>query len=374
MADRQPAAAAVAAIAPPAVRQWCSGRPRTDPFEVRWVHRPPSGGGLHINLRQLRYFAKIVEVGSITRAAEQLFVAQPALGVQIRALEESLGVELLVRHSRGVSVTRAGQLLHERAREILRLIDDTQRDVAALRGPERTRFELGLSTAIMTPIGREIIIEARSRAPDMHLGLLEEPSALLIEALERDEVDLAVAYDVGEHPGMQRVPLLEEELLFVTAAAEAPVGEQMSFAEAIARPLVLQTGRDVLRLQVTTTATRLALPLDVAYDVASNAVIKNLIARGGVAAILHYGTVVDELAAGVLAGRRIANPALKRTLYLARRIERPRSRHEDVLLDLLGQFLQRFAQQAGPIMRPLPSLGRPLSQALHTTVAAERSA
>ncbi len=56
-----------------------------------------------MNLRQLRYFVKVVEVGSMTRAAEQLFVAQPALGVQVKALEERLGVELLVRHSRGVA-------------------------------------------------------------------------------------------------------------------------------------------------------------------------------------------------------------------------------------------------------------------------------
>ena len=63
-----------------------------------------------MNLKQLRYLAKVVEAGSITRAAELLGVAQPALGQQIRLLEEELGVPLLVRHSRGVRTTRATTL------------------------------------------------------------------------------------------------------------------------------------------------------------------------------------------------------------------------------------------------------------------------
>ena len=68
-----------------------------------------------MNLRQLRYFVSVVEAGNMTRAAEQLHVAQTALGMQIRQIEEDLGVALLVRHSRGVEPTKAGSLLHARA-------------------------------------------------------------------------------------------------------------------------------------------------------------------------------------------------------------------------------------------------------------------
>ena len=62
-----------------------------------------------MNLRQLRYFVSVVEAGNMTRAAEQLHVAQTALGMQIRQIEEDLGVALLVRHSRGVEPTKAGR-------------------------------------------------------------------------------------------------------------------------------------------------------------------------------------------------------------------------------------------------------------------------
>jgi LysR family nitrogen assimilation transcriptional regulator len=327
-----------------------------------------------MNLRQLRYLVKIVDVGSITRAAGQLFVAQPALGVQIKSLEERLGVELLVRHSRGVSPTRAGQLVYERAQQILQLVDETQRDVAALRHLQPTRVDLGLSTAIIAPVGRDVIVEAHSALPSVHVGIREDASPALVEAIERAEIDLVVAYDVPERPGLHRIPLAEEELLFVTAAACAPEDGAVSFAKAAAHPLVLQTGRDVLRLQVTTTASRLALPLDIAYDVASNTVIKNLLMRGGVAGIMHYGTVMDELLAGTLAARRLYQPTLKRTLCLAWRTDAPPSEQQAPLIDLIGRLLLAFVQRAGPIARPLPVLHRPLSEVLPDAHPALRTA
>src|SRR5262249_1965880 len=102
-----------------------------------------------INLRQLKYYAKVAEVGNITRAAEQLSVAQPALGLQIRQLEQELGVELLTRHSRGVVPTEAGSLLLERARGILAMVEETKRDVRALGGARSETLTLGLTPSIM---------------------------------------------------------------------------------------------------------------------------------------------------------------------------------------------------------------------------------
>jgi tetratricopeptide (TPR) repeat protein len=82
-----------------------------------------------MNLRQLRYFIGVVDAGNMTRAAEQLHVAQTALGMQIRQLEEDLGVALLVRHSRGVEPTRAGNLLRARALDILSLVEQARKDL-----------------------------------------------------------------------------------------------------------------------------------------------------------------------------------------------------------------------------------------------------
>lgn len=286
------------------------------------------------------------------------------MGAQIRSLEESLGIELLVRHSRGVAPTRAGQFLYKRAREILRLVDDTRRELADSASPRHAHIVLGLTNSIMNMVGREIVVNARTEIPELHVSLVEEMSVVLIDALKREEIDLAMAYDVVEQPGLLRVPLIEEELLLVTATLDAPEGDQVSFAVAVARPLVLATGRDFVRLQVTTTADRLGVPLHIAYDVSSVAVIKDLVASGGVATIMPMGAAIHDLQLGRLAARRIFNPTLKRTLYLVRRAGCPGSVPEDLLIDFLGGILLRFLTKVGPLAHQLPSLNRPLSQSL----------
>jgi LysR family nitrogen assimilation transcriptional regulator len=79
----------------------------------------------HLELRQLRYFIKMVDVGNMTRAAGELYVAQPALSQQLANLESSLGIRLLKRGPKGVSPTQAGTLFYKHAKDILRKVDDT---------------------------------------------------------------------------------------------------------------------------------------------------------------------------------------------------------------------------------------------------------
>jgi len=314
-----------------------------------------------INLRQLRYFASIVEAGNITRAAEQLFVAQPALGLQIRQLEQSLGVTLLTRHSRGVSPTQAGRVLYERACEILRLIEDTERQMTAASRLERENIALGLTNGTSTLVGREIMISARRELPSVHLSLVEEMSVVLMDALERAEIDIAFAYDVRERPGLLRVPLLEEELLFVTSGQEAATEEPIDFADVIRRQLVLPGIGDVVRHQLDATAKRLAIETNIPLDVSSLGAIRSLVANGDAATIMPFGSAVEDIERGRLRGRRIVNPTLKRTLYFARSLRRAPIKREGELLDMLGKMIIQFADRLGPLARRLPTLDSALS-------------
>ena len=314
-----------------------------------------------INLRQLRYFARIVEAGNITRAAEQLFVAQPALGLQIRQLEQDLDVSLLERHSRGVSPTKAGRILYEWACEILRQVDEAERQVVAAGRQEHESVVLGLTNGVMTLIGRDMVVATREQMPGVRLSLIEEMSGVLMDALEREEVDIALAYDVHERPGLLRVPLLEEELVFVCAPQRAPKADPVDFADIVGLTLALPGRRDVVRRQLQDTAKRLALAPNVALDVSSISAIKDLVAHDDAATIMPYATVVDDLESGRLIGRRIANPTLKRNLYLARSLRRAPIKHEDALLDLLGTMVDQFCKRMGLLVTKLPTLDAPLS-------------
>lgn len=323
-----------------------------------------------INLRQLQYFARIVETGNITRAAEQLYVAQPALGLQIRQLEQELGVELLSRHSRGVSPTRAGQLLYERACEILRLVEETERQVAAAGRFEREGIVLGLTNGFANIVGRDLVLQARRDLPGVSLSLVEERSGVLIDALEKHEIDIALAYEVHERPGMLRVPLIEEETLFVSAASKAKAGKgkqtlrTIEFSDLVGHALVMPGPRDGVRQQVLATAKRLALQMEVILDVSSVSMMKNMVANGDAAAVMPYGNVIDDIEHGRITGRRIVNPPLKRTLYLVRLLRRAQFKHEDAVLELLATVSRQFADKLGPLATCLEALNQPLAATL----------
>lgn len=305
-----------------------------------------------LNLRQLRYFVEAAEAGSMARAADRLRIAQPALGMQIRALEEERGVALLDRHSRGIAPTEAGRLLMQRARAILDLVEAARRDVMAPRGDADETIRLGLTPSLMHMVAPEIVLLARERAPRLVLSLAEDMSHLLADALERGDLDAALAYELPEIPGVARRGLYQEDLALVTLPRPGQ-GTPVAFAEALAQPLVLPEARDSVRSLVEGTARELGLTPRLAYEVRSIPGIKNMILRGGVAGILPFGTVAQEVAEGRLDARPVVAPALRRTLYLAFTGPQGRLRHEAVLTEVVHAALVVLAKALGPFAHPL---------------------
>lgn len=314
---------------------------------VRYGIAAPTEGSA-INLRQLRYFMKVIETGNITRASEQLLVAQPALGLQIRLLERDLGVALLVRHSRGVAATAAGRLLYERAAGIVQSVEETRHAVMALGASHCETVVLGLTPSIMNQVGPDLLIDARDQAPNIFVSLVEEMSFALVEALERGEVDLALAYDAPERPSLYRRALMAEELLFVTAPG-SPIDASIAFAEALRHDLVLAGGRDPVRRIVQIEAERRALPVKVSFEAQSISVMKNVVARGRAASFMPYGSVIDELRNGTLVARRVGDAIIRRTLYLVRPSKHPPFRHEEAIQDVLARAQSRLVASLGTL-------------------------
>ncbi|WP_332685501.1 LysR family transcriptional regulator [Bosea sp. (in: a-proteobacteria)] len=304
-----------------------------------------------MNLRQLRYFVKIAEVGNITRAAEQLNVAQPALGLQIRQLEQDLKTELLLRHSRGVVLTAAGKLLLERATRILQDVEEARRDICALSGSEQETLVLGLTPSIMLQIGPDLLVDAKNDIPTVSLSLVEELSHVLVQALERGEVNIAFAYGVEDRPGIERKPILEEELLFVTAPGPEPVPETITLAEALEHDLVQAGERDMVQRLLKQAAERFALPLRILYEAQSIPAMRTLVVRGAAASMMPYGTAIEELKAGKLIGRRVVDLPVKRTLYLVRAAGGQASRQNEAMERFLGSVTEHLLESLGPLAR-----------------------
>jgi len=306
-----------------------------------------------MNLRQLTYFQRVIEAGNMTAAAEQLHLAQPALGAQIRQLEKELNVALILRHSRGVSPTEAGRLLYERAKKVLREVEDIRAEVQSLGAGKKDSIVLGLSPSIMLLIGAEVLVEAKREMPGVFLSLSEERSNVLSEALERDQLDVILAYNIGARPGFERQAILEEDFIFVTSPDNAPSAPTVSLAEALEAELVIGGERGLIRSIVEAEAQRLSLKLRVAFEVHSINSMKSLIARGVGASVMPYSLAAEELRAGKLVGRKIDRPALTRTLYAVMPAGRHGHAPDGEMMRFVKKLEERILAALGPYGRAL---------------------
>lgn len=298
-----------------------------------------------MNLRQLRYFARIVELRNITRAAEQLHIAQPALGQHIRQLEEELGVALFARHSRGVDPTPAGQLLYERTMAIMSLLEETRHDVQRLGENRRRLLSIGLTPGLVHLVGLDLQLAADA-APDVVLRIHEDPSFMLCDAVERKELDLALAC-ADARPDLQLRPVIREELVFVSKADGQPCPATVSLAEVAASRLAMGGARDA-GLQALARALRKPPALvSLAFEVQSIAAIRELVLRGSACSLMPYGTVAREIEAGALRMQRVEDGDLTTMLYL---VSRPGGEPLPPSVDaLLAQLTDLVAQRLGPL-------------------------
>lgn len=274
-----------------------------------------------ITLRQLRYFSKIIETGSITRAAEQLHIAQPALSLNMRQLEAAFHVALLQRHPRGVGPTPAGELLYGRISAMLGLLEQTYLDVSSL-GQAATRYlSLGLPPSLVLLVGTEAIVSASQQLPGFSFSLREDPSFALVDAVENRELDVAFAYSVAETSNVRAIPVMSEELLLVTHADQAPPGEVVTLEQVAACTMAFGSKRDVGRLTLEQAANERGLVVDIAYEMRSISGIREIILKGMAASIMPYGAVEREVANGTLAVRRIVEPVLMQTMSIVRPVK-----------------------------------------------------
>lgn len=314
------------------------------------------------SLKQFQYFARIVELGSMTRAAEQLHIAQQALGAQVRQLEEELGTPLLHRHSRGVVVTAAGQVLYERAQQILELVARTTREMAAFQTGHTETIRLGLSPSVVNLAASDMMVRAHTVMPNVTLRIVEEASQVLFDALKRGELDMLLAHDIPDMQGLVRTPWLREELLFVTAPEPGStravrsswdIVDTITLSKALEADLSAPIRLDGVRKILENAAAPRKLIPRITFQVQSMQALKILIADHSVASILPYGLAYPELRSGGLVARRVVDPPLTRTLYMVRTERALSESNEEALAELMASIRLRVSDLLGPLATPV---------------------
>ena len=220
-----------------------------------------------MDLRQLRYFLQIAESGSLSKAADQLRIAQPSLSSQLRGLEDELGVELLVRHSRGVTPTDLGKLLCDHARAILGDIERAKEIVQSRSKDPVGRVSVGLPTSACRGLSLRLFKAVAERHPGISLHLVEAMTGNLDEWLQIGRLDVALLYNHKAFENVAWTEMMVEDLsLLVSAKAPLANTGKISFTDLAKLPIAVPGRPHVLRSVIESCAAGAGVKLENAID------------------------------------------------------------------------------------------------------------
>ena len=166
-----------------------------------------------VEARVLEYFLRVVEHGSINRAAEELRLSQPSLSRWLNMLEHEIGTQLLIRTRRGVSLTDAGSLLVERARPILRQLDLLRQEIGE-KG--KTELAIGLPLSMQRLVTIPFVEQLSKAEPNVTLRIHEGINNALRKWMEEGQLDVAIMTNLEHAPAnFETMPLMREQLVLV---------------------------------------------------------------------------------------------------------------------------------------------------------------
>jgi LysR family hydrogen peroxide-inducible transcriptional activator len=284
---------------------------------------------IHVTLKQLRYFDALARHGHFGRAAEACAISQPALSMQIKELEETLGGVLLERNARQVALTEFGQKLIQRVGDILRSVDELGDFARASRDRLVGRLRIGMIPTIAPYLLPKLIGYLAQMHPELDIHVRETLTPRLIQELAEGRLDTAILALPVSEPWLAEVGLFAENFLLVRPGADAgtpvPSGEMLREM----RLLLLEEGHCFRDQALSFCKMRLSPPREV-LDASSLSTLVQMVGAGiGVTLIPEMAVAVETRSASVSVAR-FEDPQPSRTIGMVWRKTSP----------LAGQLLQ----------------------------------
>jgi LysR family nitrogen assimilation transcriptional regulator len=308
-------------------------------------------GGGEVNFRRLQYFVKIVDVGSLTQAADILHVAQPALSQQIATLEAEVRQKLLVRTKRGVSPTAAGTVLYRHAHLILRQCEQARADMKSAGQGLSGAVSVGLAPGTAAAdLALPLLRTVRDRHPGVVLYLNETYGTTLSELIMTGRMDLAVLYGgtTAVH-GLAFGLLLLEPLYLVGPVGMPGPAETVPLRDIVEMELYLPRPYNVVRKMVDDACAGAGIVPHIVAEIESDGTLTAVIAAGLGATILPESMARRVLAACPAWRSQIVEPAIKAPLALCQSDHLPLSEPAVAVKEILLALAERLP---GAIARP----------------------
>jgi len=272
---------------------------------------------VEMDLRQLKTFRVVTELGSLSKASDRLRIAQPALSRQIRLLEHELRTPLFVRHGRGMVPTEAGRLLFDRTSGLVRQLEQAQEDVLNVSSSPSGRVVVGMVPTIGSALALTVAQKVIDRLPGVTLRMVDAYASALIEAVHRREVDIAVIYGPAGHLHLDVETLGNDDLFAIGAIGSGLARSSSVSLEWLAdQPLVMPSAPHALRLLVDAAYAKAGRDFTVRVEADSFQTLMGIVEGGMGMTFLPYYAVAREIESGRLEAARI-QPVLRREVVLA---------------------------------------------------------
>ena len=315
-----------------------------------------------MDLKQIETFVQVAELGSFTRAASVLRVAQPALSRQVRALEVDLRQTLFDRNGRGVTLTEAGKRLLAHGRGILQQVQRARQDLDEQRGAASGLLSIGLPPSIGRTLTAPLVEAFRAQFPKATLTMVEGLSTYTLEWLVSGRIDCAVVYNATPSAAIDLMPVLDEQLFLVSARQARtpslarssarrepaagnvrPVGKGITLADLAALELVIPSRPHTIRMKLETTLAEAGLKPRVALEIESVPAMLDLLQRHPLHAVLSLNAIRGGDREAAFVARPIllgaGRPPLATSLWIATSAQRPRGPLLDQALPLVATLL-----------------------------------
>ena len=283
-----------------------------------------------MDTRQLAAFCAVVERRSFSQAADRLGVTQPAVSLQVRALEKRLGTQLLDRSGRRVEPTEAGWRLYRGAQRMLALEDQLVADVAASsEGALAGDLVLGASTgpaAVAIPVA---LAEFQRQNPDVRVFLNVSDTHSVVERVAARELELGIVGAARRHRGVRFEPFFSDQVILACPPGHAFAGRSISLDELRGDRLILMQEGAGVRQVVEDALRRQGLrlrDLDVRLELGLQESVRRAVEAGYGVTFISRTAVEADLAAGRLAEARVAGLDVTREISLASATGRARTR------------------------------------------------
>jgi DNA-binding transcriptional LysR family regulator len=290
---------------------------------------------MNVSLRQVRAFIVTARFGSFTRAAGLLNLSQPALTVQIRQLEETLGVRLLDRNTRTVELTRIGRELLPVLERLLGEFDAVVSNAREMAAIQHGAVRIAALPSVAATVLPSLIARFRQGHPRIRISL-RDAVGRRINAMVLDEtVDLGIGADIEPEAGLETVRLFEDELRAVLPASHPLcAAETLTLDQLAGEPLILMDADSTVRALVDRAFAERNLLVSPAFEVTYMSTAAGLV-RAGLGIALLPSTAIELTGDPAIAARPVPTPGLRRSIALVLKAGRSPSPAAAAFRDML---------------------------------------